>query len=109
MPKGGARSSACTSDRRRPMGWMAPSRHQRANLVAVEHTTRRPSAMEIATIGVDLAKHVLQVHGIDRNGKVVVRRRLRRAQVLEFFAGLRPCLVRMEACGTAHHWAREIR
>jgi transposase len=65
--------------------------------------------MEVATIGVDLAKHVFQVHGIDRNGKVLVRRRLRRAQVLEFFAGLRPCLVGMEACGTAHHWAREIR
>lgn len=65
--------------------------------------------MQIATIGVDLAKHVFQVHGVDRDGKVVLRQRLRRAKVLEFFAGLPPCLIGMEACGSAHHWARELR
>jgi transposase len=65
--------------------------------------------MQVATIGLDLAKHVLQVHGVDAAGKVVLRRRLRRAQAAEFFAALPPCLVGVEACGTAHHWARVIR
>jgi len=64
--------------------------------------------MEISTIGLDLAKNVFQVHGVDPEGNVVVRRTLRRAQVLPFFAKLPPCLVGMEACGTAHHWAREL-
>jgi transposase len=63
---------------------------------------------EIATIGLDLAKNVFQVHGIDARGKVLARRQLRRAEVLAFFAELPPCLVGMEACATAHHWAREI-
>jgi transposase len=65
--------------------------------------------MQITTIGLDLAKHVFQVHGCDAAGNFGVKRRLRRNQVLEFFAGLAPCLVGIEACGTAHHWARELR
>ena len=64
--------------------------------------------MQIATIGVDLAKHVFQLHGVDPDGAVVLRRKLRRAQVIEFFAKLPRCLIGMEACGTAHHWAREL-
>lgn len=64
--------------------------------------------MEISTIGLDLAKNVFQVHGIDAAGAVVVRKALRRAQVLPFFAKLSPCLVGIEACGTSHHWAREL-
>jgi transposase len=64
--------------------------------------------MRITTIGLDLAKNVFQVHGIDAAGKVVVRKALRRVQVLPFFAKLPPCLVGMEACGTSHHWAREL-
>lgn len=63
---------------------------------------------QITTVGLDLAKNVFQVHGIDEKGKVLVRRSLRRAEVLPFFAKLPPCLVGMEACGTAHHWAREL-
>ena len=62
----------------------------------------------ITTIGVDLAKNVFQIHGVDAQGKVVVARQLRRKQVLAFFAKLEPCLVGMEACGSAHYWAREI-
>ena len=62
----------------------------------------------ITTIGLDLAKKVFQVHGVDAEGKVVVARKLRRKEVLAFFAKLPPCLVGMEACGSAHHWAREI-
>jgi len=63
---------------------------------------------EITTIGLDLAKNVFQVHGIDEAGQVIVRKRLRRAQVLGFFAGLLRCVVGLEACATAHHWAREL-
>lgn len=65
--------------------------------------------MNIITIGLDIAKRVFQAHGIDACGKAVLRRKLQRAEVLEFFKGLAPCLVGIEACGTSHHWAREIR
>src|SRR5215204_6271320 len=63
---------------------------------------------EVSTIGVDLAKSVFQVHGADASGAVLFRKKLRRHQVLTFFAGQPPCTVAMEACGSAHHWAREI-
>lgn len=63
---------------------------------------------EVVTVGLDLAKNVFQVHGINGEGKVLVRRQLRRSAVLPFFASLSPCLVGMEACASAHHWAREI-
>ena len=65
--------------------------------------------MEITTIGLDLAKHVFQVHGVAADGSVVLKKRLRRGQVHTFFAGLKPCSVGMEACATAHFWARELR
>ena len=64
--------------------------------------------MKVSTIGLDLAKNVFQVHGIDSTGEVTVRRSLRRRQVMPFFAKLEPCLVGIEACGTSHFWAREI-
>ena len=64
---------------------------------------------KISTIGLDIAKNVFQVHGVDQQGEVIVRRQLRRRQVLKFFAKLSPCLIGMEACATAHHWARELR
>jgi transposase len=64
--------------------------------------------MKITTIGLDLAKSIFQVHGIDETGQVVVRKSLRRAQMLPFFAKLPSCLVGIEACGTSHHWAREL-
>jgi transposase len=64
--------------------------------------------MQVSTIGIDLAKNVFQVHGTDALGKTVLVRRLRRRQVIEFFSKLAPCLVGMEACATAHHWAREL-
>ncbi len=63
---------------------------------------------QVITIGLDLAKNVFQVHGIDAAGKVLVRRQLRRGDVLRFFGGLPRCLVGMEACATAHYWAREL-
>lgn len=64
--------------------------------------------MDITTIGLDLAKSIFQVHGVDANGRVVIRKSLRRAQMLPFFARLPSCLVGVEACGTSHYWAREL-
>lgn len=64
--------------------------------------------MQITTIGLDIAKNVFQVHGIDCDEKVVARKQLRRGQVMRFFQSLAPCLIGLEACATAHHWAREL-
>ncbi len=63
---------------------------------------------EVSTIGLDIAKSVFQVHGVDGAGMVVMRKRISRAKVLEFFAGLPPCLVGIEACPSAHYWSREL-
>lgn len=63
---------------------------------------------EISTIGLDLAKHVFQVHGLDNEGCVVLRRQLRRSEVVKFFTKQPPCVVGMEACASAHHWARTL-
>ena len=62
----------------------------------------------VTTIGLDIAKSVFQVHGVDAHGKVVVRRQLKRRYVLPFFRKLSPCLVGIEACATSHHWSREL-
>ncbi len=64
--------------------------------------------MNITTIGIDLAKKVFQVHGVDEHGKACLKKQLKRAQVLPFFANLPPCLIGMEACGSAHYWARKL-
>ena len=63
---------------------------------------------EVITIGLDIAKSVFQVHGVDDAGAVTIRKRIGRSKVLEFFAKLPPCLVGIEACATAHHWGREL-
>jgi transposase len=63
---------------------------------------------EVSTIGLDIAKSVFQVHGVDADGAVVIRKRISRAKVLEFFAAARPCLVGIEACPSAHHWSRKL-
>lgn len=64
--------------------------------------------MNITTIGLDLAKNVFQVHGVNEQGKTVLKKQLKRSQVLPFFANLAPCLIGMEACAAAHHWARKL-
>jgi transposase len=64
--------------------------------------------MNITTVGVDLAKLVFQIHGVDARGKVAMRKQLKRSQVIGFFTQLPPCLVGMEACGGAHYWARKL-
>ena len=63
----------------------------------------------VTTIGLDIAKSVFQVHGIDAEGKVIIRRQLKRRYVLAFFEKLWPCLVGIEACATSHHWSRELK
>ena len=92
------------------MVWMAPApgvamRHYG---VIVQPQAKEPSMGEIATIGLDLAKSVFQVHAVGADGGIVLRRRLRRNQMLAFFAGLTPCLISLEACAGAHYWAREL-
>ena len=63
---------------------------------------------EVSTIGLDIAKAVFQVHGVDSADAVVIRKRISRSKMLEFFADLPPCLVGIEACPSAHHWGREL-
>ncbi len=69
---------------------------------------KRGENKNIARIGVDLAKQVFQIHGVGRTEKVLVRRQLRRSQMLDYFSKLTPCLIDIEACGSAHYWAREL-
>ena len=84
------------------MGWMAPLRHLSAKLLSDRISSEwEPSMGEVTTIGLDLAKLVFQAHGVDAEGATVLRKQLRRAQVLEFFSRLPPCLVGLEACATA--------
>ncbi|HEX6012408.1 MAG TPA: IS110 family transposase [Geminicoccaceae bacterium] len=64
--------------------------------------------MQVTTIGLDIAKNVFQVHGVDEHGRVILSKRLARAKVLAFFANLPRCLIGLEACGGAHYWAREL-
>jgi len=64
--------------------------------------------MDITTIGLDIAKNVFQIHGVDANGKTVLRKQLKRDKLLEFFANLLPCRIGLEACSGAHYRAREL-
>jgi len=64
--------------------------------------------MKVTTVGIDLAKNIFQLHGVDEHGKVVIKKQLRREQMAEFFVKLPACLVGMEACGSAHHWVRKL-
>ena len=77
-------------------------------VVVINHDQDELSAMKVTTVGLDLAKNVFQVHGIDSAGKVTVRRSLRRRQMMPFFGKLEPCLIGIEACGTSHFWSREL-
>jgi transposase len=81
-----------------------------AKVEGVRPTTKMTEAskMNVTAIGIDLAKNVFQVHGVDEHGKVVIRKQLRRSQMMAFFAQRTPCLVGMEACGGAHEWARRL-
>lgn len=70
--------------------------------------TRRRVMGEVCRIGLDIAKNVFQVHGVDKHGRDVLKKKLQRSAVLSFFANLPPCLVGIEACGGSYYWAREI-
>jgi transposase len=87
------------------MLWTALHRKSRYNW---REAGRESTMTRITTIGLDIAKTVFQVHGVDAAGQVVVRRRLIRGKVLAFFEKLEPCLVGIEACSTSHYWAREL-
>jgi transposase len=78
-------------------------------VVNCAHDSEEPIMQAITTIGLDIAKSVFQVHGIDADGKVIIRRQLKRRYVLAFFQRLPPCLVGIEACATSHHWSRELK
>src|SRR5229473_2185446 len=96
------------------MGWTQPSLSSTASAwarMAVKHHNegaREGPEMDIRTLGIDLAKNLFHVHGVDGQGRTIVQRQFRRRQLLPFVARLQPCLVAMEACGSAHYWAREI-
>ena len=64
--------------------------------------------MKITTIGIDLAKEVFQIHGVDERGKDLVRKQIKRKDLAQYFANLPPCLIGMEVCGSAHYWARKL-
>jgi len=76
--------------------------------VKATHDSEEPSMQTITTIGLDIAKSVFQVHGIDAEGNVIIRRQLKRRYVLPFFQKLPPCLVGIEACASSHYWSREL-
>jgi transposase len=72
------------------------------------HQSGEATEMKVTTVGIDLAKNVIVVHGVDERAKTVLKKQLKRDQVASFFANLPPCLIGMEACGSAHHWARKL-
>src|ERR1022692_3986583 len=103
------------------MVWTAPapasgSIESCAKMVVIEQPSEGAPSMgksitdlsSVTTVGLDLAKHAFQVHGVDASGRVIVAKALRRKDVLSFFAQLPECLLGMEACGSAHHWARGL-
>ncbi|WP_245307700.1 IS110 family transposase [Rhizobium altiplani] len=87
------------------MAWTAPVPSAK---MADVFQPRRNVFMPVVTVGLDLAKTVFQAHGVDDVGQTVLRRRLGRSELLAYFAKLPPCLIAMEACSSAHHWAREL-
>ena len=105
---GGAPAQLVPDNPKSLMGWMAPEWHLCAKL-GMQLQRRGPSMTQVTTIGLDLAKRVFQVHGVDAAGAVMLRRQLKRRQMVPFFTKLPSCLIGMEACGTAHHWGRTLR
>jgi transposase len=93
----------------RLMGWTAPYGISCARMRLCKSQTREPSVDQIIRIGMDTSKHIFQLHGVDSAERPVLRRKLRRSQLLAFFAKLPPTVIGMEACGAAHYWARELR
>src|SRR6185437_3250437 len=92
-----------------PMGWTPLRRHLCAKVAVSRTATRGETSMEnVSIVGLDLAKNVFQAHGARRDGTVAFREKISRAKLITFFSSIPKCMVAMEACGAAHHWAREI-
>src|SRR5918912_1880479 len=111
MGKPATEASMCFTEKSTSNNEMDASRwrHRGASVDVVRRPRRREmSEMQVTTIGLDIAKNLFQVHGADAQGRPVLKRKLARGKVLEFFATLPPCLVGLEACGAAHYWAREL-
>jgi hypothetical protein len=90
------------------MGWTPRRRHRCAKSGGVEHHLREASVSKAVTIGLDIAKHVFHAHGVDERGLTLFSKRISRGKLLDFFAAQPNCLVVLEACGGAHHWARQL-
>src|ERR1700694_441693 len=90
------------------MGWTAPSGIDVPTCGLSEPATKEPPTMSICMIGLDTAKTVFQIHGVDEAGKAEIRRKLRRNDLIAFFEKQATCTVVMEACGAAHHWTRML-
>ena len=90
------------------MGWTAPSGIEVPRCGLSEPATKEPPATSITMIGLDTAKSVFQIHGVNETGKVELKRKLRRNELISFFEKQDACTVVMEACGAAHHWARML-
>ena len=97
--------------RSRAMGWTPPlvtASMCQSGIADQPLEPRGASTMKITTIGIDLAKNVFQVHGVDERGRTVLKKQLKRDQMAAFFAKLPACLIGLEACGSSHHWARKL-
>src|SRR6478672_11860262 len=111
--KGDSRPISTLSDRQESTqgnGMVAPSRNgiKVPQWKARRSTNREGDEMQITKVGLDLAKKVIQVHAVNQHGKAVLKKSLKRDQVLPFFANLTPCLIGIEACSSAHYWARKL-
>jgi transposase len=90
----------------RDVGWTAPTASMCQNEVVADLKQRRPSVESISRIGIDTSKHIFQLHGVNVAEQVVLRKKLRRRNMVAFFERLAPTVIAIEACGTSHHWAR---
>src|SRR5262245_13424457 len=90
------------------MLWTSPPRHEGAIEVGAVRTSQDSEEQRTTTVGLDIAKSVFQVHGVDADGNVVFGRQLKRRYVLAFFEKLPPCLVGIEASASSHYWSREL-
>src|SRR6202166_4675261 len=103
-----AERGSCSRPSLKTDGADGPSRHQCA-IVRVRSTCKKePPTMDITRIGLDTAKSIFQVHGVDETGKAIMKRKLQRCEMLRFFERLEPCTIYLEACGAGHHWARVL-
>src|SRR5919112_1274667 len=107
-PRDSCRSNARPAVSSETAGVDDPQRHRCAKMRLSRSAAREPPAMSVSMIGMDTAKSVFHLHGVDAQGKVLLKRKLKRDELIGFFEQQPRCTVVMEACGAAHHWARVI-